>query len=82
MKVQIGKAYTTKCGNKVELVERTEIHNPTGANIYHFTARVLKVIDGHQAFMRVHRYTEEGKWLNEDGQTVKGCIHDLKDEVK
>jgi hypothetical protein len=79
--VKVGTKYFTRADDLVEIVR--QLHLETGeGHTHHYDAKVLRVINGHEALMgQVLHYTADGCWLNPEGQTVASCIHDLKEEA-
>jgi hypothetical protein len=74
--IRLNEVYRTRCGNLVRVIEcDVDYKNPDNTR---WLASAVDTVDGHDAFaLTFHRYDSKGRWLNEEGKTIKKCIHNL-----
>lgn len=79
---KIGKRYLSVTGNTVHIIEELDSEDADGRPVKKFVGSVVRTIKGHESLMsKIHRFNHEGKWLNERGNIVVPCLHDLAREA-
>jgi hypothetical protein len=82
MKLKINTKYYSKVDNIVDIYKEETLDDAEGHPYKLFTGKVVKAVKGHEVLVgRLHQFIEDGKWLNDFGETVPNCLHDIREET-
>jgi site-specific recombinase len=78
----VGKSYYSQCFNRIKIISRELIDTDSGPDVWHYVGRVIDTKDHMDILLnKLHRFNEDGRWINQEGVVLGHSIHDIKEEI-
>lgn len=74
---EVGDKFYSQCLNMVEIISKTRIKAQ-----WHYVGRIVETTTHMGDLLnKLHKFNEDGKWLDENGKALKKSCHDLKEKI-